>query len=219
MKDKEVMACAQTGSGKTAGFLLPIINNLLKNRKQTPAAMIGEPNYESKWISHPEAIILAPTRELAIQIAKEANIYTTKLPLKVATVYGGAAFNGQKRSAMSAHIIAATIGRFADMVEKGVIDLKSVKYFVIDEADRMLDQGFGPEVESLVAKLPKERISLMFSATFPDDVQQLSQAVLRSGYYFVTVGIVGSTNEQIKQEILRVSVIRFPPSVLNVNTL
>jgi len=90
------------------------------------------------------------------------------------------------------------------MVEHGDIDLAAVKYLVIDEADRMLDQGFGPDVEDLASKMPKERISLMFSATFPDDVQQLSRTVLRKEYLFATVGTVGSTNVQIKQEILEV---------------
>ena len=80
------------------------------------------------------------------------------------------------------------------------INLTKCEYLVIDEADRMLDQGFGPEVEQIIAKMPTERISLMFSATFPDDVQQLSQSVLKKGYYFVTVGVAGSASKQVTQE-------------------
>ena len=92
------------------------------------------------------------------------------------------------------------------MISKEFMDLSRVKYFVIDEADRMMDQGFGPEVEKIVSNnLPESRISLMFSATFPDDVQQLSQHVMRPNYFFVTIGIVGSTNVQVKQEFKLVS--------------
>ena len=107
MEGKEIMACAQTGSGKTAGFLLPIIHNLLVGGAAEEA-----PNFEGKWSSQPQVVILAPTRELALQIAKEANIYTAYTPLRVACVYGGTSYYAQKKSAVGADIIAATVGRF-----------------------------------------------------------------------------------------------------------
>jgi len=111
MKGNEVMACAQTGSGKTAAFLLPIINTLLKKCNESPLPP-EEQDMTGKWVSHPDCIILGPTRELVIQIAKEANAYTTKTPLRVANIYGGTALYPQKQSAMRANIIAATVGRF-----------------------------------------------------------------------------------------------------------
>ena len=106
------MACAQTGSGKTGAFLLPIINRLMTSYKENNAK-IGEPDYESRWVSNPRALILSPTRELAIQTAKEANLYGAQIGnIQVAAVYGGTQINTQRRSAAKANIICATIGRF-----------------------------------------------------------------------------------------------------------
>ena len=105
MKPREVMACAQTGSGKTAAFLLPIIDNILKNeKKESPPLPAEEDERTMKWVSHPACIVLAPTRELVIQIAREANAYTTLTPVHVANVYGGTAIYTQKRCAMKARV-------------------------------------------------------------------------------------------------------------------
>ena len=112
MKDTELMACAQTGSGKTAAFLLPIINNMLKKRKEEPEPTTREVDPNAKWIAHPECVILAPTRELVVQIGKEANAYTTKTPLRVANVYGGTAMYTQRQNATRANIMTASVGRF-----------------------------------------------------------------------------------------------------------
>ena len=125
LEGKEVMACAQTGSGKTGAFLLPIINRLMKSYKANNAK-IGEPDYEGKWEAKPRVLILSPTRELAIQIAKEANLYAAKIDnIQVAAVYGGTQLNIQRKEAAKANIICATIGRFT-VCNTSCIEVQSV---------------------------------------------------------------------------------------------
>jgi len=193
----DLMACAQTGSGKTAAFLLPIISNLL----DCHADELAERNHPPT----PLCLVVSPTRELALQTEREARKFAYQTPIIPCSAVGGHdMFTVSDRLREGCHILSATTGRLKDMVEKGRISLKKVKYFVLDEADRMLDTGFEPDIRKLEALgLPSkdERVTAMFSATFPDEVQRLAKHFLRENYIFLAVGILGGANEDIAQTI------------------
>ncbi|CAF0910812.1 unnamed protein product [Adineta ricciae] len=193
----DLMACAQTGSGKTAAFLLPIISNLLQYHADDLSAKCEPPS--------PLCLVVSPTRELALQTEREARKFAYQTPVIPCSAVGGHdTFAVSDRLREGCHILSATTGRLKDMVEKGRISLKKVKYFVLDEADRMLDTGFEPDIRKLEALgLPRkeERITCMFSATFPDEVQRLAKHFLRENYVFLAVGILGGANEDIAQTI------------------
>ncbi|CAF3351153.1 unnamed protein product [Rotaria socialis] len=193
----DLMACAQTGSGKTAAFLLPIISNLLEYH----ADELSENHHPPA----PLCLVISPTRELALQTEREARKFAYQTAIKPCSAVGGLdMFTVTDRLREGCHILSATTGRLKDMVEKGRISLKKVKYFVLDEADRMLDTGFEPDIRKLEdLGLPQkgERITLMFSATFPDEVQRLAKHFLRDDYVFLAVGILGGANEDISQTI------------------
>ncbi|CAF0891025.1 unnamed protein product [Didymodactylos carnosus] len=192
----DLMACAQTGSGKTAAFLLPIISNLLEFHK--------EELFESHHPPAPLCLVVSPTRELALQTEREARKFAFNTNVKACSVVGGHdMFTVSDRLRDGCHILSATTGRLKDMVEKGRISLRKVKYFVLDEADRMLDTGFEPDIRKLQELgLPakEDRQTSMFSATFPDEVQHLAKAFL-GDYIFLAVGHVGGANEDIVQTI------------------
>jgi len=155
---------------------------------------------------YPECLILAPTRELAIQIHKEARKFTYRSHLKTVVVYGGAEFRGQVIDLeKGCNILVATPGRLLDMTERGKVSLSSLRYLCIDEADRILDMGFGPQIRKIVEECPDvhERQTLMFSATFPREIQILAQEFLKN-YVFLRVGRIGSTTDYITQKILYV---------------
>ncbi|CAF3249172.1 unnamed protein product [Rotaria sp. Silwood2] len=193
----DLMACAQTGSGKTAAFLLPIIANLLEFH----ANELPERNHPPS----PLCLVISPTRELALQTEREARKFAYQTPIIPCSAVGGLdMFTVTDRLREGCHILSATTGRLKDMVEKGRISLKKVKYFVLDEADRMLDTGFEPDIrklEDLGLPQKEERITSMFSATFPDEVQRLAKHFLRENYVFLAVGILGGANEDIAQTI------------------
>lgn len=197
---RDLMACAQTGSGKTAGFLFPIIQRLLKEGvSEDPLAQQA---YSRR--AFPTALILAPTRELSTQIYDEARKFTFQTGLKTCVVYGGADPKQQiYQLSRGCHILVATPGRLVDLMERGYVTLAGVAFLVLDEADRMLDMGFEPQIRHIVEKekMPdtSKRQTLMFSATFPKEIRQLAQDFL-SNYIFLTVGRVGSTAEFIKQK-------------------
>ena len=188
----DLMSCAQTGSGKTCAFLLPVIAHL-------GAPEGGDPD---SLAARPSVVVMAPTRELAIQIHHEARRLTfdespRTAPLRAVVVYGGADAKAQLRElAKGVDILVATPGRLQDFVDRGVVSLAGTAYLVLDEADRMLDMGFEPQIRKLVLQRdmpPKHaRQTLMFSATFPQSIQQLAKAFLRV-YTWVGVGRVGST--------------------------
>lgn len=161
-----MLACAQTGTGKTAAFALPILNRLGKqNRKAQPG--------------QPLALVLAPTRELAIQIGSSFATYGKHLHLRCTVVYGGVGQASQVRGMRrGTHILIATPGRLLDLMNQGYIDLARLKIFVLDEADRMLDMGFMPDLKRIIQKLPDQRQSLFFSATLPPKITELSQSLL-----------------------------------------
>ena len=194
----DLMSCAQTGSGKTCAFLLPVIAHL-------GAPEGGDPD---SLAARPSVVVMAPTRELAIQIHHEARRLTfdespRTAPLRAVVVYGGADAKAQLRElAKGVDILVATPGRLQDFVDRGVVSLAGTKHLVLDEADRMLDMGFEPQIRKLVLQRdmpPKHaRQTLMFSATFPQSIQQLAKAFLRV-YTWVGVGRVGSTVNAISQ--------------------
>jgi superfamily II DNA/RNA helicase len=154
----DVLAKAPTGSGKTFAFGLPILE------RATPGD--GEPS----------ALVLVPTRELCAQVAGELEPLAKKKNLRVAAVYGGAPISSQSKRARGAHILIATPGRLQDLVERKLVSLQRVRILVLDEADRMLDMGFKPQVDRLVRRLPRERQTMLFSATLDGQVGELAHA-------------------------------------------
>lgn len=204
---RDIMACAQTGSGKTAAFLVPILSQIYANGPvtgSTPGSVPSRPYKQSK--QYPIALILAPTRELASQIHDEAKKFSYRSHVRACIVYGGADINAQMHDLLKGcHVLVATPGRLVDMIERGKIGMDHVKYLVLDEADRMLDMGFEPQIRRIVEKdtMPStgNRQTLMFSATFPKEIQMLARDFLHN-YIFLAVGRVGSTSENITQKVL-----------------
>ena len=164
---RDILATAQTGTGKTAAFVLPLLQHL-----STKTA-----KHDTK--KAPRALILCPTRELAIQVQKSVQTYAKHLPLSSQVVYGGVSEKEQVK-AFSSHpeVIVATTGRLVDHINKGNIKLNEIEILVLDEADRILDMGFSKEIQAIVEKLPRKRQNLMFSATFSPAVKKLSNAIL-----------------------------------------
>ena len=166
LSGKDILGCAQTGTGKTAAFALPILNALGKvNRKAVPYL--------------PKALILAPTRELVIQIGDSLETYGRHLFLRHSLIYGGVSEVRQiKAMKRGTHIVVATPGRLIDLMQKEALGLQELEYFVLDEADRMLDMGFQPDLERIMNDLPERRHSLFFSATIDDKVATLAGGML-----------------------------------------
>jgi ATP-dependent RNA helicase RhlE len=163
MQGRDVMGLAQTGTGKTAAFGLPILHRLMSGPR-----------------GHVRALIVAPTRELAEQIYDALGEMGRQTGLRAATVYGGVNINPQiNKLRAGAEIVVACPGRLLDHIGQGTIDLSRVEVLVLDEADRMFDMGFLPDVRRIVKRLPTQRQTLLFSATMPDDIRQLSREVLR----------------------------------------
>ncbi|XP_050539573.1 putative ATP-dependent RNA helicase Pl10 isoform X1 [Daktulosphaira vitifoliae] len=199
---RDVMACAQTGSGKTAAFLVPILNQIYE---KGPAAYNGGPKTQSRR-KYPLGLILAPTRELATQIYDEAKKFAYRSRVRPCVVYGGSHVMDQIRDLeQGCHLLVATPGRLVDMLERGKIGLDFCRYLVLDEADRMLDMGFETQIRRIVEKdsmpPPGDRQTLMFSATFPKEIQILARDFL-DNYIFLAIGRVGSTSENITQKIV-----------------
>ncbi len=184
----DVLGCAQTGTGKTAAFALPILNRL---GKQNPPV---KPN-------RPLVLVLAPTRELAIQIGDSFATYGKHLPLRHVLVYGGVSQGNQVRALnRGAQILVATPGRLLDLMEQGHIHLNDLQVFVLDEADRMLDMGFLPDLKKIIKQLPLNRQSLFFSATMPPNIIELSQRLLTNP---LSVNVTPKTSslERIEQQV------------------
>jgi len=204
MNCRDLMACAQTGSGKTAAFLVPILNSIF-----TRAAELFsfKPNgYSRRSKQYPIALVLAPTRELATQIYIEARKFAYRSRVRPCVVYGGAPIEEQLRDLdRGCQLLVATPGRLTDMLKRDRVGLDNCRFLVLDEADRMLDMGFEPQIREIVEgnTMPKtgERQTLMFSATFPKEIQMLARDFL-SNYIFLAVGRVGSTSENITQKVI-----------------
>jgi len=166
MKGNDLLGIAQTGTGKTAAFSLPIINNFGRNKIDIKAKST-------------RSLILTPTRELASQIMQNIDDYSDGLGLKTNVVYGGVGRQGQVDSiALGLDILVATPGRLLDLIETGDINFKALEVFVLDEADTMLDMGFFKDVQSIISKLPKSRQTLLFSATMPTEIEILAEEIL-----------------------------------------
>jgi len=165
----DILGAAQTGTGKTAAFALPLIQRLLPfaNNSTSPA-------------KHPiRALILTPTRELAIQVEESVQAYTKHVPLRSLVVYGGVNINTQIPILKTGvEILVATPGRLLDHVQNKTLMLNQVNTLVLDEADRMLDMGFMPDLKRIVALLPTQRVNMMFSATFPEEIRKLADSIL-----------------------------------------
>src|SRR5688500_15547468 len=160
---RDLLACAQTGSGKTAAFLLPILHRL-----------IGQPRRSTR------ALILTPTRELAAQIADDLNSLAVHTPLSGAAVYGGVGMGPQEHAFRSGvDVIIATPGRLMDHMRSPYARLQGLQYLVLDEADRMLDMGFLPEIRKILKQIPPKRQTLFFSATMPQPIVQLTHEMLK----------------------------------------
>lgn len=204
MGGRDLMACAQTGSGKTGGFLFPILSQAFINGPSAvPAGAAGQFGRQRK--AYPTSLILAPTRELVSQIYDESRKFAYRSWVRPCVVYGGADIGSQLRQIeRGCDLLVATPGRLVDLIERGRISLCNIKYLVLDEADRMLDMGFEPQIRRIVEgeDMPgvADRQTLMFSATFPRDIQMLARDFLKD-YVFLSVGRVGSTSENITQKV------------------
>uniref|UniRef100_A0A663FAI0 RNA helicase n=1 Tax=Aquila chrysaetos chrysaetos TaxID=223781 RepID=A0A663FAI0_AQUCH len=213
---RDLMACAQTGSGKTAAFLLPIVAHMMRN---------GVTASSFKEQQEPECIIVAPTRELINQIFLEARKFVYGTCIRPVVIYGGTQTGHSIRQVMQGcNILCATPGRLLDIIGREKIGLCNVKYLVLDEADRMLDMGFGLDMKQLISypsMPPKDkRQTLMFSATFPDEVQRLAGEFLKTDYLFIVVGHVGGACSDVQKPKLVVYGWWFPPpreQLLSVN--
>ncbi|WP_071397285.1 DEAD/DEAH box helicase [Flammeovirga pacifica] len=185
LKREDVLGCAQTGTGKTAAFAIPIIHLMSEEKKSRDQKI--------------KALIITPTRELAIQIDENIKKYGKHTDLRNTVIFGGVNQDKQvKAIRRGVDILVATPGRLLDLIGQGFISLAHIKYFVLDEADRMLDMGFIHDIKKVLKLLPKQRQSLFFSATMPKNIVDLSKQILRQPKS-VTVTPVSSTAETIKQ--------------------
>jgi ATP-dependent RNA helicase RhlE len=188
LKKHDVLASAQTGTGKTAAFALPILHHLINEKSNNSKIKI-------------RALIVTPTRELAIQIGENFTDYSKYNTIKNTVIFGGVK-QGAQTTALNngVDVLVATPGRLLDLMGQGFISLKDIDYFVLDEADRMLDMGFIHDIKKLLEKLPENRQSLFFSATMPKNIVGLSSQILKSPQR-ISVSPVSSTAETIKQFI------------------
>ncbi len=190
LSGRDLMGCAQTGTGKTAAFALPMLDRLTANAPRRKGAI--------------RALILTPTRELALQIGESFDAYDKYLKLRSTVIFGGVGQAPQVEALKKGvDILIACPGRLNDLIGQGFINLSNLEIFVLDEADRMLDMGFVHDVKKVIAKLPGERQNLMFSATMPTEIEQLAAGILRKPA-FVKVDPVSSTVDRIQQSLYHV---------------
>jgi ATP-dependent RNA helicase RhlE len=167
LNNHDILGCAQTGTGKTAAFSIPILQNIYKSEKNGKKRVL-------------KALILAPTRELALQISESFAAYGRYTDIKHTVIFGGVGQRPQTDALRKGvEILVATPGRLLDLMGQGYVDLRNIEFFVLDEADRMLDMGFIHDIQRIVSKLPQKRQTLLFSATMPDEIAHLAQSILR----------------------------------------
>jgi ATP-dependent RNA helicase RhlE len=208
---KDVLACAQTGTGKTAAFALPILQLLAEGKTHRaagpqvgPGASHGPGHGPSHGARQIRVLVLTPTRELASQIAKSFTDYGKALPFRNTVVFGGVSQHGQVRELrQGVDVLVATPGRLLDLIQQRLVQFNGLEIFVLDEADRMLDMGFIHDVRQIIAKIPRARQTLFFSATMPPEIRKLSEQIL-SHPVRIEVTPVASTAEKIQQSIYHV---------------
>ena len=187
LSGRDVLGGAQTGTGKTAAFVLPILQRLGQAAGRAP-----------------RALVLVPTRELAAQVAESARTYGKYSGLRTFVVFGGVSINPQIAALRAGcDLLVATPGRLLDLAEQRAVDLRSVQCLVLDEADRMLDMGFIPAIKRVMKLVPAERQNLMFSATYPQDVRDLASRILRNPET-IEVSARNATADRVEQEVYRV---------------
>jgi ATP-dependent RNA helicase RhlE len=188
LKGRDMLGCAQTGTGKTAAFMLPILNYLVSNKKQTISGK-------------PKVLILAPTRELAAQISDSVAKYGRHTNISRTVIFGGVGQYPQVKAVRrGVHIVVATPGRLLDLMKQGHVDLSAIDIFVLDEADRMLDMGFMPDIKRVIAKLPRKRQTLFFSATMERAVVQLANTLVHDAVH-VTIEPEKPAVDRITQKV------------------
>ena len=193
LQGKDLLASAQTGTGKTAAFAIPILQHLVQDRSHHSGPR------------QIKALIVTPTRELAIQIDESFTAYGKFTDVKNMVIFGGVKQGAQTQALRKGiDVLIATPGRLLDLMNQGFITLKHIEYFVLDEADRMLDMGFIHDIRKIIAKLPTERQSLFFSATMPPDIVSLSRKILGNPEK-VVVKPEQTTAEKVEQAIYFVS--------------
>ena len=187
LEKNDILGSAQTGTGKTAAFAIPILQELFLDRRQ---------DHKSRKIN---SLVITPTRELAIQIGESFTTYGRHTGIRNTVIFGGVKQGSQvKALQQGVDVLVATPGRLLDLMDQGFVKLKNIEYFVLDEADRMLDMGFIHDIRKIIAKLPTDRQSLFFSATMPHNIVELSRKILRKPKK-IEVSPVSSTAETIKQ--------------------
>ncbi len=188
LEGRDILGCAQTGTGKTAAFMLPILQRLMETRKVMPR-------------STPRALILAPTRELAAQIGDSIHAYGKYLMLKSVVIFGGVGQQAQVQAlSRGVDILVATPGRLLDLMNQGHVRISEVEIFVLDEADRMLDMGFIRDIQRIISKLPARRQSMFFSATLEPKVVELARTLVHDPIH-VTISPETPTVERIEQSV------------------
>ncbi|GAB6167932.1 DEAD/DEAH box helicase [Clostridium carnis] len=189
LNGRDFLGCAQTGTGKTAAFAIPVLQNIVQNQKKENS------------LREIKALILAPTRELAIQIEENFTVYGKYIDIKNTVIFGGVSQKPQTKILRNGvDILIATPGRLLDLIDQKYIDLSNVKHFVLDEADRMFDMGMVRDVKKIVAKLPKVRQNILFSATMPSEVMKLVNDILKDPVK-AFVAPVSSTIDTITQGV------------------
>jgi ATP-dependent RNA helicase RhlE len=191
LEGRDVLGCAQTGTGKTAAFALPILHRLGAG----PAGGGGGGG------RHIRALVLSPTRELSAQIDESFRTYGRHLPLRSTVIYGGVSQHRQERALRGGvDVLVATPGRLLDLMNQGIVDLRHVQTFVLDEGDQMLDMGFIHDIRRIIPRLPAQRQNLLFSATMPVEIRRLAGTILREPVS-VQVTPVSSTIETVEQSV------------------
>jgi ATP-dependent RNA helicase RhlE len=186
----DLLGCAQTGTGKTAAFALPILHRLMRESRLTKGS--GRPI---------RVLVLSPTRELASQIGESFRAYGRHTAIRQTVIFGGVGQHAQTRALQQGvDILIATPGRLLDLLNQGFVDLGTVEIFVLDEADRMLDMGFIPDVRRIIAKLPSRRQTLLFSATMPEAMTRLARSILRDPVR-IHIAPVKATTELIQESV------------------
>lgn len=186
LEGRDLLGTAQTGTGKTAAFAIPMLQNLSKKKNDH---------------RHIKALILTPTRELAIQIEESFKSYGANLPLRTKVIFGGVKQGSQEQAIKrGVDILVATPGRLLDFISQGIVKLNQLEIFVLDEADRMLDMGFVHDVKRIIKHLPQKRQTLFFSATFPSEIESLSNSILNNPVK-VEVAPVSATADTINQKV------------------